>query len=239
MKQYNGFEIIHFGTLASTNDTALEYSRCAGGEKKVIWADKQTAGRGRRGRVWQSLDGNLFFSLLLEFPLKDLGKLVLAASLALAETVKYLQPEADVKLKWPNDLLLNGAKVSGMLLEKGENDYMIVGIGVNVKQSPDAKDILYPAISLRAVGIEITAEQFLNLYIEKFAKTVQLSAHKLREKWLQYALGLGKMIAVRQESVTEEGVFVGLDDNADLLLQVGAEIRKIYAGDVFLVKEEK
>ena len=158
-----GFEIIRFAEVGSTNDVAADYSH-EPGKKLVVQAQRQTAGRGRRGRLWQSLDGNLFFSMLLEFPLSDLGKLVLCASLSLLETVKMYDKTVQVALKWPNDVLINDAKLSGMLLEKGNGNYIIVGIGVNVVQSPKTADMLYPTISLKEAGITTTADEFLEHY---------------------------------------------------------------------------
>jgi BirA family biotin operon repressor/biotin-[acetyl-CoA-carboxylase] ligase len=100
----SGFEIICLQEVGSTNDVAAKYATSALGQKLVIQAKRQTAGRGRPGRSWQSLEGNLFFSMLLEFPLQNLGKLIMAAALSLLETIKQYNPYSDVCLKWPNDV---------------------------------------------------------------------------------------------------------------------------------------
>lgn len=227
------FEIIEFDEIGSTNDVAAEYATKGAGQRLVIRARRQTAGRGRRGRKWQSLDGNLFFSLLLEFELADLGRLVMASALALLETVKQYDATADVWLKWPNDVLLNGAKVSGMLLEKAAGEYMVVGIGVNVAQSPQAAEMLYPTTSLQESGIITTSDDFLQKYLLLFEKNICRSASDLRAGWLKNAKGVGQKITVRQNGKKQSGIFKGIDENADLLLQVGAVTRKILAGDVF------
>lgn len=233
------FEILHFKKLESTNDTALEYSRKIKNQNLVIVAQMQTAGRGRRGRSWQSLKGNLFFTLLLEYPLRQLGTLVMASALSLLETVKYYKADADVKLKWPNDVLLNNAKVSGILLEKGEGEYIIVGIGVNIKQSPQAEEMLYPVISLEEAGITADAEDFLQKYLYHFEQNIQEKASLLQQKWLQQAKGLGEEIMIKQENDELHGIFAGLDENADLLLQTNGEIQHILAGDVFYMEKKK
>ena len=227
------FEIIEFDEIGSTNDAAAEYATNGAGQRLVIRARRQTAGRGRRGRKWQSLDGNLFFSLLLEFKLADLGRLVMASALALLETVKQYDATADVWLKWPNDVLLNGAKVSGMLLEKAAGEYMVVGIGVNVVQSPQSAEMLYPTTSLQESGIMTTSDDFLQKYLLLFEKNICRNAPDLRARWLKNAKGVGQKITVRQNGKKQSGIFKGIDENADLLLQVGAVTRKILAGDVF------
>lgn len=232
-----GFEIMQFAEVESTNDTAAEYAYAAG-KRLVITAKRQTAGRGRRGRKWQSLDGNLFFSLLLEFPLKELGKLIMAATLGLVETVRLFAPEARVQIKWPNDVLINNAKVSGMLLEKGAGEYMVVGIGVNTVQSPNSAEMLYPATSLREAGIAVTAEDFLQQFLPMFAANIVREAADLRQEWLQNAKGIGEKITVRQNDKEQKGIFEGIDENADLILRIGNEKQKILAGDVFYTERK-
>lgn len=228
----SGFEIMQFAEVGSTNDVAAEYADVAG-KRLVITAKRQTAGRGRRGRKWQSLAGNLFFSLLIEFPLKELGKLIMAATLGLVETIRFFAPESNVRIKWPNDVLLNNAKVSGMLLEKGAGEYMIIGIGVNTIQSPNSAEMLYPTTSLRESGIEVSAEDFLRQYLPAFAANIARDATDLRREWLQNAKGIGEKITVRQNDKEQKGFFEGIDDNADLILRIGDKKQKILAGDVF------
>ena len=234
----SAFKIIWFDEVNSTNDVAAEYAQKAAGQRLVVAAKKQTAGRGRRGRSWQSLDGNLFFSVLLEFDLKNLGQLIMAASLGLLEAIKSYAPAADVRLKWPNDVLLNGGKVSGMLLEKGAGEYIIVGIGVNVAQCPENAEMLYPTTSLNGAGIITTADVFLQKYLPLFEKNMQKSEADLRQQWLKNAKGIGQKIAVRQNGAEQSGIFEGIDENADLILRVGNKKQKILAGDVFYLGEE-
>jgi len=235
------WQIFHYNTVGSTNDTAKEYSQTAT-DSFVITADKQTAGRGRRGRSWVSLDGNLFFSVGLKFELKNLGRLVLLSSLSLLQTIKSLNLNADVKLKWPNDVLLNGAKVSGMLLEKGAGDFMVVGIGVNIKHSPDSAQMLYKTTSLHAAGIETSKENFLNLFLQKLSENLDLQqqngADFVRLKWLEYAKGLNEEIVVCQENIKSKGIFTGIDENAALLLNTDQGLTKILVGDVFYMSDK-
>ena len=228
-----GFEIMQFAEVGSTNDVAAEYAADVAGKRLVITAKRQTAGRGRRGRKWQSQEGNLFFSILIEFPLKELGMLIMAATLGLVETIRFFAPESNVRIKWPNDVLLNNAKVSGMLLEKATGEYMIIGIGVNTAQSPKSAEMLYPTTSLREAGIEVNAEDFLRQYLPAFAKNIKRDATELRLDWLQNAKGIGEKITVRQNDEVQKGIFEGIDENADLILRIGDKKQKILAGDVF------
>lgn len=227
------WKIFHYNNVTSTNDVALAQSRTAEG-KFVIVADAQTAGRGRRGRVWQSLEGNLFFSAVLPYSIQQCGALVMLCSLSILQTIQTLCATADVSLKWPNDVLLNGAKISGMLLEKGEKDYMIIGIGVNISQCPDNTQMLYPATSLADAGIQTDCETFLSLFLKIFDKNITNNdSAAIRQQWLKHAKNLNKNIIVRQENGNIKGVFIGIDENANLLLNTEKGLQKIMVGDVF------
>ena len=233
----NDWHIKAFDELESTNDTALAYSRQIKGERYVIEAKRQTKGRGRMGRSWQSLSGNLFFSLLFEFDITKAGELAIICSLSLQQSINKLNTDADVKLKWPNDVLLNGAKVSGILLEKAEGNYVIAGIGVNIEQSPQNSDMIYPTISLKEAGIKIESDDFLRLYLENFDNNVkQLEENgfeNLRRQWIEKAKGIGEIIVVKQNNKEIRGIFTGIDDKACLLLKENKTLHKILAGDVF------
>ena len=227
------WKIFHYNKVTSTNDVALEQSRAADG-KFVIVADTQTAGRGRRGRVWHSLKANLFFSAVLPYPIQQCGALVILSSLSILQTIRTLCPTANVSLKWPNDVLLNGAKVSGILLEKGEKDYVIIGIGVNISQYPDSTQMLYPTTSLADAGIQTDNNTFLNLFLQTLDKNIAINhISTIRQQWLQYAKGLNENIIVHQEKGNIRGVFIGIDEDANLLLNTEKGLQKIMVGDVF------
>lgn len=236
------WQIYSYETLESTNDEIRRF--CSGKNQYiVVQTKKQTAGRGRRGRTWQSLDGNLFFSAALEFDLQNLGALVLISALSVLQTVCAFAPNADVELKWPNDVLLNGAKVSGILLEKGPENYMIIGIGVNVAQSPDNAAMLYPTTSLHEAGIKTDADAFLQRFLPIFAANLedfaQSGTEPIRQTWLSHAAGLNRPIIVKRENSEQHGIFQGLDSDGRLLLQHNNQITAVSVGDVFFNKEEK
>ena len=231
-------------TTESTNDDAVRLSQTLSGEKFIISAQKQTKGRGRRGRKWISLEGNLFFSQGLCVDIKNLGQLICVSSLSLYEVMKELLPaRSTVCLKWPNDVLIDNCKVSGTLLEKGDKDYLIIGIGVNICQKPETQDLLYPVTSLKAKGIDIDRLTFLRSYVDKFDNTYAEWQHSgfdnIRQRWLDAVKGLGKAIRIHTAAAEIEGIFEGIGENGELWLRVGKESQSIYAGDVFYVEKEK
>ncbi|MDO4162107.1 MAG: biotin--[acetyl-CoA-carboxylase] ligase [Pseudomonadota bacterium] len=228
----------------STNDAIKKYCENSG-KKIVLSAQKQTAGRGRRGRNWCSLNGNLFFSMAFEYDIREAGKLSFISSLSLLQALKSLSPVADILLKWPNDVLLNQAKVSGILLEKGNGAYIIIGIGVNIARSPQLQDSVYKTVSLADAAVKSTPAEVLSLFMKHFLQNLSLLQTKgfavLRDEWLKYAKNLGQEIIVRQNGKTEKGIFEGIDEDAALLLKTSAGQKRILAGDIFFdeIKENE
>ncbi len=229
-------------SVGSTNDEAAARTFNPQAEKFVVSAKVQTAGRGRRGRSWQSLEGNLFMSLALPGSLRDLNFLPFVTSLALLKTITELAPEADVSLKWPNDVLLGGAKISGILLEKPENKYIVIGIGVNIKDSPAADSgLLYPVAGLKSFGIDIDRCVFLKRYLRRFDETYDQVQRQgfaaVREQWLQHAARLNDEITVNLENSALHGIFRGIDVSGALLLEHDGKTDRIFAGDVFIKRK--
>lgn len=242
MEMMGKWECYRFDEVGSTNDEIQKY--CGESGKYIaVCAKKQTAGRGRRGRSWNSPEGNLFLSLAFEYELLRAGELAFAASLSLLQAVKKIAPAADIKLKWPNDVLLNNAKMSGILLEKGAGKYMIVGIGVNIAASPKVENAVYQITSLAEADIKITAQEFLPLFMDSFLQNLSLLQAQgfavLRGEWLKNAKNFGKEIIIRQNGSEEKGRFIGIDDNAALLMETPLGIKKIWAGDVFFEEMNK
>jgi BirA family biotin operon repressor/biotin-[acetyl-CoA-carboxylase] ligase len=240
------FHLVALDSIDSTNDEARRrLASEAVCEGTLIWAGEQTAGRGRRGRRWSSPRGNLYMSVVLRPGCKPAvaAQLGFVAAVALAETLAALLPgEGRVRLKWPNDVLVDGAKVSGILLEAaaledGVAGAVILGIGVNLQSRPDSG--LYPTISLAEAGapvrnpaelLELMAGPLLAWYEtwrrEGFAP--------LRAAWLARATGIGQPVEVRLDRETLTGRFEALDETGALALalpQGGS--RLIAAGDVF------
>ncbi len=238
-----GVRLVTLGTVRSTNEEAR--LRRHGREPLWITAVAQTRGRGRLGRSWDSPEGNLYASLVLQnpSPIERAPELAFVTALALRDAIIIEVPALAPKLnfKWPNDLLLAGEKCAGILIE-GEVDqdrYLmaVVGIGVNCASHPH--DAAYPATDLRAHGAAITPQQlFRPLSATMCRRLAQwnggLGFPAIVNDWLASARGVGEQIAVHDLGSEKRGRFVGLDQSGRLLLELpGGAIEKIAAGDVF------
>jgi len=219
----------------------------------VVWAKSQTAGRGRQGRQWHSPEGNLYCSIVLrpEVPVASAAQLSFVTALAVGHAIAGLLPDnVELRYKWPNDLLLDGRKAAGILLESsgganGKLDWLIVGAGLNVEDYPDGIDAAggYPATSLRGAGARpVAVEDLLARYVDGFAhwraRWQNEGIGAVREAWLKRAARLGEDITVRLPGDRLQGRFAGLDEVGALLLDLpDGSRRTITAGDVFFEGE--
>jgi BirA family biotin operon repressor/biotin-[acetyl-CoA-carboxylase] ligase len=232
----------HYETLGSTNAEALALAHA--GERGPLWitAATQTAGRGRRGSTWVSKPGNLYATLLLTGPSApaQAPQLSFVAALALHDAVAQCAPQLGPaqKVKWPNDLLLGGQKLAGILIE-GENApvlTVVIGIGVNCAHHPD--DTAYPATDLATAGALVTPEQMFAVLSDAMDRRLVQWARgegfaAIRADWLKRAAGLGKEVRVRLPEREFSGRFEGLDDAGRLLVQQPGGIVPVTAGEVF------
>lgn len=227
----------------STNADLLALARSGSSEGTWLRAERQTAGRGRLGRSWESPGGNLYASTLVRSRPTDpcLATLALVAAVALEESVAIYLTLGDARtmklaLKWPNDLLLDGAKLSGILLERID-DAVVIGFGINLASHPALKD--RPTTSLAAHGISVPPERFVETLAETFARWVGRWRGEglavVRDRWLDRAHPLGIALRVRLPDDTSlNGLFDGLDAGGALILRLaGGERHVIHAGDVF------
>lgn len=235
------FRLRLLNETASTNEDAKFAAAAGEAEGLVIQALRQTAGKGRQGRSWESPEGNLYVSVLLR-PRLDPQQTALfsfAAALAVHQAVREALPEAALALKWPNDVLVSDKKISGILLEaappeNGLVDWLVVGAGINVAHHPETA--LYPTTSLAAEGAQVTAEKILEAFLEgldHWRSTLSRDGFEpLRKAWLAHAKTGPMKVRLPQETL--EGAFGGLDSHGNLILRLadGAE-RAIAAGDVF------
>jgi len=232
-----GYALAEHEELDSTNAEALRLA--AGGESGPIWitATRQTAGRGRRGRSWDSAQGNLAATLLIhpERPLAEWAQLSFAAAIATADMSAHFAPQARIAVKWPNDVLADGRKLSGILLETA-GPMLAIGIGVNLAAHPT--DTEFPATDLAALGAKPPSpEQALARLAGNFAGWYEVwrkdGFAPLRDAWLARAAGLGQRIRARLPDRERNGVFEGIDENGALLLNEGHRTEAIAAGEVF------
>ena len=235
-----GDRLLSFDTIDSTMDEARRRFDPSMSTRLWIIAAEQGAGRGRQGRPWQSPPGNLHLTLLspIQTPLRDQAKLGFVAGVALARAVASLLPDhANLKLKWPNDLLLGGAKVSGLLLEGlGQGAAIAIGIGVNIVAHPP--DMPYPAAHLRMAAPDMTCENLFAKLAATLVEELDLFANGsgfplTRQRWLTHAAHMGQSIRVRQGETSLEGIFCDIDMEGRLLLETSGGLARIDAGDVF------
>jgi BirA family transcriptional regulator, biotin operon repressor / biotin---[acetyl-CoA-carboxylase] ligase len=235
-----GYRRKDYAELDSTNEEARRLAEA--GEVGPLWitAARQTAGRGRRGRVWDTGAGNLAATLLLRPDALQTvtGQLSFAAALAVAEMVSHFAPGAAITVKWPNDVLADGRKIAGILLEGGPQKdnkaWLAIGIGVNLARHPEG----FPATSFAQLGpAPPTCDAALTVLAARFAAWydawMQEGFEALRAAWLKRASGLGAPITARLAQETRQGLFEGIDASGALLLNEQGQVRAIAAGEVF------
>lgn len=230
-----------FAQLASTSGTLLE--RFAGGETVAegtwIVADRQTNGRGRQGRTWFDGLGNFMGSTFVASHAGDppLGTLALAVGLAVREAVlKHVPTSREVLLKWPNDLLVDGAKLSGILLE-GARVGVVVGIGVNLAVAPELPD--RPTIALAQLGARIDRDAFAQDLAMAVGQEVErwrtFGLEPLIRRWVAAAHPIGTLLRAGEGAETIEGSFAGLGPDGALQLRLAdGSLRAIHAGEINL-----
>ena len=237
-----GWRLSVLPEVDSTNTEVLLRAEAGEVEGLAVRADIQTTGRGRRGRPWHSPAGNLYLSILVDTPPAVAGQVGFAAALALIDAVTQCAggDPLELRCKWPNDLVLNGAKVAGLLLEAvPDRDQVVVGIGANLVPT-DIDDPLYPVGAVfeadQKIDPDTLAAQMciaLQTWLETW-RTVGFTP--LRKAWLSRAEGLNKPIVVRLPHESLEGTFDGLSEDGALMLnQGGPVVREIPAGDVFFM----
>ena len=240
----SGYALLELQEVDSTNEEARR--RAAAGERGPLWiiAERQTQGRGRRGRVWISLPGNLAATLLLRpnRPAAECAQLSFVAALALSDILTRYIPGADIGIKWPNDVFVEERKISGILLESesgpgADAAWLAVGIGVNLASFPD--ELHYPTTSVRAlIGSAPSPKDALLDLAEAFAKWYEAwrtsGFGSIREVWLSRAQRLGRQVRVRLPNEEIWGVFQDIDNTGSLVLGLrNGTTRTISAGEIY------
>jgi BirA family transcriptional regulator, biotin operon repressor / biotin---[acetyl-CoA-carboxylase] ligase len=240
-----GIVLEALGSVGSTNDEVRQ--RAADGALGPLWlrAKTQTQGRGRRGRSWLSAPGNLFMTGLLTLDVEPAraANLSFIAALAVAEAIDAFVPPSLIALKWPNDVLIDGQKCSGILLESWTSPnglQVAIGIGINVLSQPANIDQQITCIADHALptGNQCEAATLFEYVLCSFHYWLALWREQgfepIREAWLARAKGVGQSIVARLPNETLEGEFVGLGPDGALELQLpNGLVRQISAGDVF------
>ena len=240
-----GYRLESFDQIGSTNSEAMMRARA--GERAALWfvTTEQTAGRGRRHRPWIAPRGNLAASVLeiLDVVPATAATLGFAAGLALEAALRTVAgggARSGFSLKWPNDVLAGQAKLSGILLEAeavpGGGLAVVVGMGTNVVAAPEGTPA--PATSLRALGVEASAEQLFTALSDSWAECRDIwnggkGFDEIRRRWLALAAGLGQPVAVHTGQAIVSGIFDTIDDTGCMIVRTPTGDRvPISAGDV-------
>jgi BirA family biotin operon repressor/biotin-[acetyl-CoA-carboxylase] ligase len=235
-----------FDQIDSTNAEARRLAEA--GEMGPLWiaARRQTEGRGRRGRAWVTAEGNLAATLLAvtDKDPAEAAQLSFVTGLAVADLAMDFVDEKLVALKWPNDVLLAGAKLAGILIESGRRAdralWLAIGAGVNLRSAPDLPG--YPAVALAdhvpadAIPSPEAALDLLSAAMTRWiGRWLAGGFAPVRQAWLEHAFGIGETCTARlAEGRSLQGVAEGLDEDGALLLRLeSGEVRRITAGDVF------
>ncbi len=240
-----GQRVIYYASLTSTIEVAKREAQQGAAEGTVIIADEQTAGRGRMKRTWLSPKGNIALSVILYPSFICLPYLIMLASLAVVysiEKVTSLKPQ----VKWPNDVLINGRKVCGILIESNVRgnvvNYAVISIGVNVNLDVSA----FPALPLAAASLceelggnvsRLDVIRQLLVEMERLYLTLPMG-ESIYEQWRDRLVTLGKRVCVKSNETTYEGIAESVTTDGSLLLRhSGGSLTKIVAGDVITLRD--
>lgn len=240
------YHLLAYDVLDSTNEEARRLARGGASHGAVIWAKRQTQGRGRMGREWVSQEGNLFVSLLLQpkVELVDAAQFSFVTALAVAEALQPVVSEVGtLSLKWPNDILLDDRKLGGILLETEPTEdkkgfWLIAGIGINVESCPTDAEVMYPATCLKQAGIEIISakivlSRLLPHFVECYDRWMGTGFEPIRHDWLQLAHGMGKETTICSGKETYTGTATGIDAQGRLQMKLpDGTLMHLTSGDV-------
>ena len=240
-----GRNFIYCDEVISTNSELLSNKQYYKNSGTVLLAEKQLKGKGRKDRTWQSARGlNLTFSILLNKDIiaeLNINHLNLAASLSVALATENLY-QLRTELKWPNDVLINGKKLSGILIEtsvKGSKiERVVLGFGINLNQIVFEGDYNFPPTSLKIeTGVNIDRETFLAEVLTIFEElmiNLQTQPGSILEDWRAKCKMIGDKITITDGEQSKKGIFYDIDDDGYLLLKRNEIIEKVHFGDVSL-----
>ena len=230
------FEVRHYDSIGSTNDAAMRLAREGAAHGTVVHADEQTAGRGRLSRHWQSPPGNLYLSIVLrpDVAVTRYGEIGFVAALAVADTIETMLPnQLRTTLKWPNDVLLRGGKISGILLET-DDGILILGIGVNVLHAP--ADVAYKVSTIVGSGglatVDGTRKQLLTALATWWEIWERDGFAPIRAAWRARAHPPGTVLRLAGGDGSIEGRFADLAPDGALIVDTDVGRQRFVAGDV-------
>lgn len=232
-------------SVQSTQDILIGMASMGQPEGQVIHALEQVHGRGRHGRSWESLSGNLFLSALFRpaCQAQDIGQLSLIAGLSLVQSVERfidMNEDVELSLKWPNDVLLNGEKCAGLLLETelshgGAVDWAVLGLGVNIAEAPRGLGAALQDFNDKDIELNAFRDHFLKVMANNYGHWLQFGFKDLREQWMKRAHKVGTMMNVKIGPQLVNGVFHDIDPYGNLRLRDAQHrLKTITSGEVYL-----
>lgn len=219
----DAYKLISFDKISSTQDYAHDLiARGDAHNKTIIQALAQSAGRGRYRRTWVSHHGNLYASFIYKSPERD-PKLSYAVAVAIAETLIALGMTPEIK--WPNDVLIKGKKISGVLIEYSQN-FVIIGIGINIKTCPTVKE--YKTTKINNFVKDKDINDVLSVLIKEMDKWRRVDFLSVRERWMDLAAGLNKIIQYHGKPAE----LIGLNEDGALVLRDGSRYILTYGDEI-------
>jgi BirA family biotin operon repressor/biotin-[acetyl-CoA-carboxylase] ligase len=222
--QFVGRRILYFPAIPSTMNEAKKAARAGAAEGTIIIAEEQTVGRGRLGRGWLSPRGNIALSLIIRPTLEQLPRLNMVASLAIVHCIENVTG-LKAEIKWPNDILIGGKKVCGILVESalrgGSVDWAIIGIGINIDLAASLLSEFGATSLCYELGHEVSRLELLKCLLgelERFYLALR-SGEPIHEEWRKRLVTLGKMVRLKSAGVVEEGYAEAVDEDGYLLLR--------------------
>ncbi len=235
-----GYRLIAREAVGSTNDEARDLIAAGAAQGAVIWAESQTAGRGRHGRDWISPPGNLYCSIIMRPKVEQsrLTEISFVAALAVRDAIAPVLPQGvPVELKWPNDVLAAGRKVAGILVEAERlpdeaATALIVGVGINIVSAP--REASYPATCISALARAPRVSRLLSSLVAALDRRVELWTRNgfaaIRQEWMDHAYGVGGQVTA---SSGISGTFTGLDETGAIIIAMtDGEQRRLVSGSV-------
>lgn len=243
--RWAGHHVVYFPQTDSTNLQAKAAGEGGSPHGSLFVTDRQSAGRGRRGRAWESPGGeNIYMTLLLrpEFPPERASMLTLVMALAAAEGIETVCG-GEVGIKWPNDLVLKGKKICGILTEmSAEVDYIhyvVIGVGINVNQDTFPEEIRETATSLRLeTGKKVIRGELITEILKRFEENYEIFAGTrdlsgLREAYSRRLVNRDREVKVLDPAGAYEAHALGIDERGELIVRTReGETRKVFAGEV-------
>lgn len=238
------YKLYHFKKIDNTINQAKKLIEQSVSFPAIVIADEQEKGKGKGSRVWFSPKGNLYFSLVKPLhreKISNLQQLSFITALTIAQILHDLGVEkSDIQFKWPNDVLLKGKKVSGILLENYTNEageeFLIISIGINILKYPD--HVLFPATCIKDhVHFKLDFNDFLSLFYNLFdisyIEWIENGFIAFKQQWLKQAYKLNEKIVIYENRDKEEVIFRGLDDYGALLVEtVQGKVKSVYSADI-------